>query len=211
MRIPEELLKESNYEGTRLIEINDPKVEELKAKLKDIQVNEANPILDGALPYLKVIDPVNAKIGRLKARIQPLVEKMRPLKEQFETEVARIGGDLKEFTPELQAIKEKIDPYIEKIQKIEEDVLKCREEKKAEQTAYDNEMKKVELLDQKARLIKNKLVPLINLIVNPQLGEFEKATSIIEKDGKIYAEVIDQIEERVKQIREEKLKNASPR
>lgn len=152
MQIPKEYLTEKNYEGTRLIEVVDDKVAELKKELTALQI-EANPFLEEMEKLSPVLDPFFVKIGEHQAAIDALKKEM--------------------------------------------------EEPKAE---YNEWLKKVEEIDQKAQLIKNKIVPLVNAIVAPSLGEFEKANQMVPKDDKLFVEVIDEIEEKVKSIRATKTK-----
>lgn len=147
MQIPKEFLEAKNYEGTRLIEIKDAKVKELKGQLKELQL-EANPTLAKMEDLAKILDPLYTVI--------------------------------REHTGEIEKAKKEMEPT---------------------RALYDVELKKVEEIDQRAQLVKNKLQPMINEMVKGDLGEFEKATQVIEKDEKIYVEVVDEIEEKVKQVR----------
>jgi len=147
MQIDKELLSEKNYTGSRLIEITDEKVSELKLKLKEFQ-KEANPIL------LEM-------------------EKISPL----------------------------MDPIFTKIRELEEEKKKLQDEMAPIRAPYDELLSQVEKIDVKAQAVKNKIQPLVNKIVVGQLGEFEKAMHLTEQDGKLYVEVIDEIEEKVKAIR----------
>lgn len=160
MLIPQELLAEKNYAGTRLIEITDPKVLELKSKLKDLQ-KEAEPFLLESEKFTPEMDIVYGKIRDIKAKMLP-----------FETEIKALHA---EITPVRQK--------------------------------YDEQIAFVEAIDQRATLIKNKMQPLINKIVDKELSEFEKPMQIIEKEGKIFVEISDEIEEKVKAVRAMKLKN----
>lgn len=152
MQIPAEVLSEKNYTGSRLIEITDPKVIELRAQLVEFQ-KEANPILI-----------------------------------------------------EMDKISPELDVYFQKIAKLEEEKNKLREEMAPIRAPYDALLKEVEAVDSKAQLIKTKIQPLVNKLVEDQLGEFEKALHLKEEDGKLYVEIIDEIEEKVKAIRQSKLK-----
>ena len=152
MQIDKELLSEKNYTGSRLIEITDEKVVELKLKLKEFQ-KEANPIL------LEM-------------------EKISPL----------------------------MDPIFTKIRELEEEKKKLQDEMAPIRAPYDELLSQVEKIDIKAQAVKNKIQPLVNKIVVGQLGEFEKAMHLTEQDGKLYVEVIDEIEEKVKAIRASKNK-----
>ena len=156
MQIPKEYLEEKNYEGTRLIEINDKKVAQLKAELKKLQ-ESINPFLD------------------------------------------EIQNDL---TPLFDKHQEKIKPLQEQLNKLKEEIAPT-------QKKYEDLVSKIEPFEQKAQLIKNKVQPIVLKLVTGQLGEFEKANQIIEKDNKLFVEVVDEIEEKVKAIRAMKAKNDS--
>jgi len=154
MQIPQEYLEEKNYEGTRLIEITDPKVAQLKAELIKLQ-KEINP-------FLEVIE--------------------------------------KKMTPIFDKHQEAMKPLQEKLNKLKEELAPTKSE-------YDALIAKIEPFEQKAQLIKNKLQPIVLKFVKGQLGEFEKANQVIDKDGKLFVEIVDEIEEKVKAIRAMKAKN----
>ena len=152
MKIPSEYLKESNYEGTRLIEIKNETVNKLIKEISGYQ-KEANPALEIMDKYAKILDP-----------------------------------------------------FYQKIQKLQGEIGKIKEEMADDKAKYDEELAKVEKIDAKAQMIKNKLMPIILDEVKVQLGEFEVALQTKEKDGKIYVEVQDKIEEVVKSLRLQKAK-----
>ena len=148
MQYPADLFAEKNYTGSRLIEIDDPKVKDLRAKAQKLQ-EEANVILEGGISKMwNELDPYNKQIQELENKKNEIREKMQKLQEPFQ-----------------------------------------------------EDLKKLQALDQKAANIKNKITPLVQKIVESGLGEFETAHKITEKDGKTYVEVIDEIEEKVKAIR----------
>lgn len=152
MKISKEILLEKNYEGTRLIEIKDPKIKQLHKELSKLQV-EANP-------HLKIMESITPKMD-------PLFTKLR----------------------ELELEKEKVKAQMAPIR-----------------APYDKELKEVEKIDQRAQLIKNKIQPLVLKTIQPLLSEFEKANQLIEKNGSMFVEVTDEIEEKIKAIRASKLK-----
>lgn len=100
----------------------------------------------------------------------------------------------------------KIDPMYQEVQKLMEQA----KELKAKIAEITNEFKPaidvIESFEQKAQSVKNKMQPIILEIVKDQLGEFETAKNTVVRDGKIYAEVFDEIEEKVKAIRMVKAK-----
>ena len=152
MQIPSEVLAEKNYAGTRLIEITDPKVMELRAEVAAF-APDAKPFLEKMEEYSKVLDPFYSQINEHSKEIKKLKDEMAPTKELFDAEVSQL-----------------------------------------------------EKIEQKAQLIKDKIQPMIMELIQDQLGEFEKALQLIDKDEKLYVEVVDEIEECVKKIRANKAK-----
>lgn len=147
MNIPAEFLKESQYEGSRLVEIDDKTILKYKGDLKKLQ-EEINPILDKTQGMYKELDVINQELQSLEMRKQELRRKAEEVQE----------------------------PYQEDL----------------------DQMRKIDL---KAANIKNKVQPLVEKFMEGKLGEFEVAKQLIEKDEKVYVEVFDEIEEKVKAIR----------
>jgi len=102
---------------------------------------------------------------------------------------------------EMEKITPSLDPLFTKIRELNEEMKKVQDKKAPLQEVYNEWLKKVEEIDQRAQLIKNKIEPLVKKLIEGQLGEFEKATTMKEKDGKIFVEIVDEIEEKVKAIR----------
>lgn len=152
MNIPVEFLKETNYEGTRLIEMTDSTVLSLLKEVKKCG-EEVKPFLDEMDKYTPEIDAIYAEL-------RPIEEKRAELKEKLTI-----------------ALK-----------------------------PFQVEQEKADMVYQKSDAIKQKIYPLARAFVAPHLSEFESAGQFIERDGKTYIEVTDEIEEKVKQIR---AKNAS--
>lgn len=150
MKIPAEFLAEKNYEGSRLIEVTDPTVMKLRAKVAEL-AEPAKPFLAEMEKLGKVLDPFYVKIGKLNEEIKKIKEEMAPTKELFDKEVAEL-----------------------------------------------------EKIEQKAQLIKNKIQPLVNELMKGQLSEFERANQLIDRDNKLFVEVIDEIEEKIKAVRAQK-------
>lgn len=150
MQIPADLLKEKNYEGTRLVEITDERVIKLNEERKKRLV-EGEPILK-----------------------------------------------------EMERLSPPLDAFYEKLRPIEEERKKIKEEMQPAYDAYNEQVQKMDKIYQKGQLISNKMQPLINEIIKPKLGEFETARQMVERDGKLYIEIIDEIEEKIKSIRTKK-------
>ena len=113
----------------------------------------------------------------------------------------------KEANPHLTASEEfipEMDRIYGEIQKLEAEKKKLQEEIAPIRAKYDEAIKPVEEIDQRAQLIKNKITPIVNELVKDQLGEFEKALQMKEEDGKLYVEVVDELEEKVKALRASK-------
>lgn len=106
----------------------------------------------------------------------------------------------------MEEISKLLDPTYSKIAELNQQITKLKEEIKPTRELYDLEMAKVELIDQRAQLVKNKIQPLIEEAIKGQLGEFEKALQATEKNNLIFVEVVDELEEAVKRIRASKLK-----
>lgn len=111
---------------------------------------------------------------------------------------------LKEGEPilaEMDKLSPPLDAWYEKLRPIEEERAKIKEAMEPDRLAYQEKVDQMDLVYQKGQMVSNKMQPLINEIINPQLGEFEKAKQLIEKDGVLYVEVEDEIEENIKKIR----------
>jgi len=99
-----------------------------------------------------------------------------------------------------------LDPYYAKIQKLQEEISTIKAEMAEDKLKYDDQLEKVQKIDQKAQMIKNKLTPIVMKEVEGQLGEFEIAVQTKEKNGKIFVEIQDKLEELVKSMRSQKAK-----
>jgi predicted nuclease with TOPRIM domain len=114
---------------------------------------------------------------------------------------------LKEGEPilkEMEKLSPPLDAFYIKLKPIEEERAKIKEEMQPAYDAYHEKVEEMDKVYQKGQLVSNKMQPLINAIVKPQLGEFETAKTMLEKDGKLFVEVVDEIEEKVKAIRANK-------
>lgn len=130
-------------------------------------------------------------------------------------DVVRLHGELKKLQLEanphleiMESITPKLDPYFTKLRELENEKTKIRGEMAPIREPYDKELEQVQKIDQRAQLIKDKITPLVNKIVEAQLGDFEKALQLTERDGKMFVEVVDEIEEKVKAVRAAKVRKA---
>lgn len=148
MKIPEEYLKESNYEGTRLIPITDERVIKLSKEIAKLK--------EPAAPHLK----------------------------------------------RMEELSQKTDPVYAQIQTLQGEINRLRESITKEKEEFDAELVHLEKIDSKAQLIKNKMTPMVNDILEGQLSEFERPVQVITKDdGTMWVEVRDEVEEKIKQLR----------
>ena len=102
---------------------------------------------------------------------------------------------------EMEELSKPLDVFYMKLRPVEEERKKIKDEMQPAYEAYQDKVVEMDKFYQKAQLVSDKLQPLVLEIVNPQLREFEKAKELIEKEGKLYVEVIDEIEEKIKAIR----------
>lgn len=107
MQIPNEILAEKNYEGTRLIEITDENVVKLKKELDAFQA-EANPILDEMSKHEPVLDEHYKKVGELRKQIEALNEEVKDVKETNLTLLKQVEA----IDAKAQLVKNKIQPIV---------------------------------------------------------------------------------------------------
>lgn len=151
MQIPKDILSEKNYEGSRLISIDNQIVKELHAEKVKIMETEKKPILD--------------EMTKLEGPLEVFYEQLRPL------EIKR------------EELKKEMKPLSDE---------------------YSAKVAEVEIVQQKIDLIDQKIATIVNDEVKPQLGEFEQARDLHTKDGKFDVEVVDLIEEKIKEVRANK-------
>lgn len=126
--------------------------------------------------------------------------------------VAELNKELKALQAEanpILAVMEKMtpamDPLYTKLRDLEAQKTAVKEELDPLRVPFDAEMEKLTPIEQKAQLIKTKMQTIINSLVSEQIGELERANQMIEKDGKLYVEVLDEVEEAIKATRAKKM------
>lgn len=120
---------------------------------------------------------------------------------QMAKEVDKIQKQANPILDEMEKLsKEKLEPTQIKIRELKEEIKKLQDNPEYIQAIdeYEVLLKRVELKDNKATVIKNKMQPLVDAEIEGQLGEFEKPLKLIGKDGKYFVEVIDELEEWLK-------------
>lgn len=200
MHIPKEYLSEVNYTGSRLIEVDDSNVIEYKKLLRELQ-EEANPILDLMEELDKKVEPYRQQVKVLKDENQVDWETIKPIKEQYEILARALPEDATDSTPEMKELEVQMDPVIDRIKKREAEIHEIREELKPHKDAWDAEHIKVQEIDKRAAVIKEKMIPFVNKFLDGKLEEFEEAKHLVDNEDKIYAEVFDQLEEFIKTYR----------
>lgn len=121
-------------------------------------------------------------------------------------EVKKCGEEVKPFLDEMDKYTPEIDKLYAELRPIEEKRAELKEKLTVALKPFQVEQEKADMVYQKSDAIKQKIYPLARELVNPQLSEFESAGQFIERDGKTFIEITDEIEEKIKQIR---AKNAS--
>lgn len=107
MNIPQELLAEKNYTGTRRITITNPKIKELKSELKKLQ-EQINPILDGMQDTFAKLDAAQKAIEDHKAEIKRIADESAADRKVYDDNMAKILP----FEQQAQLIKDKLEPLV---------------------------------------------------------------------------------------------------
>jgi predicted nucleic acid-binding Zn-ribbon protein len=127
--------------------------------------------------------------------------------------VLKLRGEIAKFTPiakphldEMEKHGKVVDPYYQQIHNHQQEIEKLRKEMAPAKALFDAEHQKLEAIHQQAEAIKVKMTPLVNKILEGQLSEFERPAQLIDKEGKVYVEIVDELEEKVKSLRASKKK-----
>lgn len=120
---------------------------------------------------------------------------------KFKKELGKFQKQANPFLKKMESYTKVLDPFYKQIAALEEQKKKIQEQMRPTKELYDIELKKVELIDQKAALVKQKIQPLVANFVKDKLSEFEVALQLIEKNNMIYIEVADKLEEFIKSYR----------
>ena len=100
----------------------------------------------------------------------------------------------------LMSIQDAVSPDLERYEELEKQAAGTKEEMK-------ELVEKMNVQNQKASKVKEKLVPLVEDAVMKELTELEEFVGIEKRDdGKYYAKINDRIEEWVKAVREQQKK-----
>lgn len=133
----------------------------------------------------RLIEITNSKVRELMKEVGKIQKQANPILDEMDK---ILKGGLEEFQRQIQIKRSEI--------------VEIQNQMKPQKDEYDVLLKRVELKDNKAQLIKNKIQPLVDQELEGQLGEFEKPLHVVVKDHKIYVEVQDSLEEFIKQKRD---------
>jgi len=126
----------------------------------------------------RLVEVKNKEIGKLYTTIRKHQENVNPFLKRYEEIEARKA--------ELKA------PYDEYVKETKQEL--------------EDMMEKMQNEDQLAAKVKEKLVPLVQEEVMPQLGELDEFVGLDRIDDKLYAKINDRVEEWIKVVRDQKQK-----
>lgn len=136
---------------------------------------------------LILIDDENVRA--LQTELSALQQEINPILDKLSAE----------YYPKIDPMYQDVLALNEKVKIIKEDIAKITAE-------FEGDIKSIEDTELKANLVKDKIQPLILDAIKDQLGEFEIARQTKFQDGEVYAEVFDELEEKIKQLRAAKAK-----
>lgn len=125
---------------------------------------------------------------------------------KLKAEIAKFKPVAEPFLKKMDELGKVLDPFYTKIRELKAKEEEVKKEMQPTLDDFNKELKEMEGIEQKTDAIKNKIQPIIAKLMEGQLGEFETARQLIEKDDKLFVEVIDELEERIKSIRANKKK-----
>ena len=125
---------------------------------------------------------------------------------KLKSEIAKFKPVAEPFLKKMDELGKVLDPFYTKIREKQAEIDAVKKEMQPTLDLFDAELKEMEAIEQKTDAIKNKIQPIIAKLMEKELGEFETARQLIEKDDKLFVEICDEIEEKVKSIRAIKAK-----
>lgn len=118
--------------------------------------------------------------------------------------------EIAELYTVIREHQENANPFIKRFNEIEEKKAELRAPLDAyvKETKQEQEdlIEKMQNEDQLAAKVKEKLVPMVEDEIIPQLGELDEFVGLEKIDGKLYAKINDRVEEWIKAIRSQKPK-----
>jgi chromosome segregation ATPase len=126
----------------------------------------------------------------------------------LQDELTALQKEANPFLEKMEAITPELDPVYDEIRELELKKNELQKKVAPARARYDAIAKNVEEIDVRAAAIKAKITPIVIDLVKDELGEFEIPLHTMVKEGEMFVEIRDEIEERVKQLRAIKAKNA---
>lgn len=130
------------------------------------------------------------------------------LLEITDEQVIKLKKEIETYQPiakphldKMEELGKILDPFYTKIRGLEEEKKKIKDEMQPTLDLFNAELKEMETIEQKTNLIKDKIRSLITKLIEKELGEFETAKELDTRDGKLFVEIIDELEEKIKAIR----------
>ena len=147
-----DVLSEKNYEGNRLILIEDEKLDALVSEIEKEKV-AIKPKLDELEAVTNELDPAYTEIRELQERITSIKETMQPTQDKYEA-----------LKPDLDAFKDKIDLIQNKMRTIINEFVadKLKPFEKALQTQLKDDKMYVEVQDELEEFLKKHRASKIN-------------------------------------------------
>lgn len=125
---------------------------------------------------------------------------------KLKAEIAKFKPIAEPFLKKMDELGKLLDPFYTKMRELDAEKDKIKKEIQPTMDDFNAQLKEMEAIEQKTDLIKNKIQPLVAKILETQLGETETGRQLIEKDDKLYVEVVEELEEKLKIIRMNKAK-----
>lgn len=116
-------------------------------------------------------------------------------------EVKKCGEEAKPFLEEMEKLTPALEVIYAELKPLEDKRKELKDKLTEELKPFQAQQEKADLINQKADAIKEKLYPIAREVIKGELSEFEMGGQFIERDGKVYIEVTDQIEQKIKEIR----------
>ena len=113
------------------------------------------------------------------------------------------------FLKDMEKLSPPLDAWYAKLRPVEEEREKIKKDMQPAYDAYNEVWQKMDKVYEKGQLVANKIQPLVTAFMKDKLSEFETSKQMIEKDGKLFVEVVDEIEEKIKAIRASKKNDSS--
>lgn len=124
----------------------------------------------------------------------------------LQEEIDKCQKEANPFLEKMEALTPEMDRVYAQIRELEEKKNALLRELQPTKDKYDVELKEVQKIDEKAQVFKDKLTPIIMSEIASELNEFEFPLHTKIVDGKMFVEVRDELEEKVKQLRTQKTK-----